>query len=318
MRLNQIPPTYRAHGIKIALLDSGIDTAHPDLKDTVRAGYDFTTPSEDTWRADATGHGTWCAGVIAAADNRTGVVGIAADAELHSLRLFPGGRTSDLLQALDYCITHDIDIAQINLAYEQPSQLASWKLLDVHTAGIAVIAPAGDTGGPVVLPAALPTVLSVGALAYTGTYPADSPLATAQPAWPGLYPPTFTPAGPGVDLVAPGAAVITTTLNETYTPADGTAISAAHITGLAAVLLAHHAHLRLRPQPRTAARVSHLHTLLRTACRPVPAAGSSRTGAGLPDAPAALGVPGPGPFTGPLQQGPLPDQMHLAGLHDQH
>lgn len=312
MRLHQIPPTYRGHGIKIALLDSGIDTAHPDLKDTVRAGYDFIAPAQGTWRADTTGHGTWCAGVIAAADTRTGITGISADAELHSLKLFPSGRVSDLLQALDYCITHDIDIAQINLAYEQPSQLAAWKLLDTHAAGIAVIAPAGDTGGPVSFLASLPTVLSVGALAHTGTYPAGSPLTASQPVWPGPYAPAFTPAGPGVDLVAPGAAVITTGLNETYTPADGTALAAAHITGLAAVLLAHHDHLRTRPHPRTAARVTYLHTLLRAACQPIPAADPARTGAGLPDAPTALGLPSP--LATMALQSPQSGQMHPAGL----
>jgi hypothetical protein len=260
---------------------------------------------------DATGQGTRCAGIIAAADNRTGITGIAAEAELHALKLFPHGRVSDLLQALDYCIAHDIDIAQINLGCQAPSQLAAWKLLDAHAAGIAVIAPAGDTAGPVAFPAGLPTVLAVGALAHTGTSPAGSPQAAAGPAWPGPYPPAFTPTGRGVDLVAPGTAIVTTAPGDTYTVADGTAIAAAHITGLAAVLLAHHDDLRTRPHPRTAARVSYLLTLLRTACQPVPGADPARTGAGLPDGPTALGQPAP--LTTAGQQQALADQLHLAG-----
>ncbi|MFD9631065.1 S8 family serine peptidase [Streptomyces violascens] len=287
MRLHQIPEAYRGHGIKIALVGSGVDVAHPDLKDTVQGGYDYTAPGEDTWRTDATGHGTHCAGIIAAADNRTGITGIASDAQLYSLKLFPRGRISDLLQALDYCITHDIDLAQLNLAYRRPSQLTAWKLLDASAAGIAVIAPAGDTGGPTVLPASLPTVLAVGALANTGTEPAISPRQTDDPARHGPYTPTFTPTGPGVDLVAPGVAVITTAQNDAYAPADGTAIAAAHITGLAALLLAYHAY------PRTSARVRHLHALLHTACRPIPALDTGRVGAGLPDAPTAFRFPAP-------------------------
>ncbi|MFF3404272.1 S8 family serine peptidase [Streptomyces sp. NPDC002659] len=226
MRLHQIPPTYRGHGIKIALLDSGVNTAHPDLKDTVLAGHDFTTGDGGAWQANGAGHGTWCAGIIAAADNRTGITGIAAEAEVHALKLFPGGRVSDLLQAVDYCITHDIDIAQISLAYGAPSHLVAWKLLDTHAAGIAILAPAGDTAGPVTHPAALRSVLAVGAIAHTGTYPTGSPFAAAQPPWPGPYPAPFTPAGPGVDLVAPGAAVITTAPGDGYTSADGTAAGA--------------------------------------------------------------------------------------------
>ncbi|MFD9624047.1 S8 family serine peptidase [Streptomyces virginiae] len=287
MRLHQIPPTYRGHGIKIALLDSGVNTAHPDLKSTVQTGHDFTTTDgSDTWRSDLTGHGTWCAGVIAAADNRTG---IASEAEIHALKLFPGGHVSDLLQAMDYCIGHDIDIAQISLAYTVPSQLVAWKLLDAHAAGITLIAPAGDTAGPVNQPAALPGVLSVGAIAHTGTSPHTSHT-QMQPPWPGPHPAPFTPTGPGVDLVAPGAAVITTALGDGYTPADGTTIAAAHVTGLAALLLAHHDHLRTHALPRTAARADHLHTLLRTACRPLPYADPARSGAGIADAPTALGI----------------------------
>lgn len=268
-----------------------MNTAHPDLKDTVRYGHDFTGSGNGTWGMDVTGRGTWCAGIIAAADNRAGITGIAAEAELHALKLFPGGHVSDLLQAIDYCVAHDIDVAQVSLAYQAPSQLVAWKLLDAHAAGITVIAPAGDTTGPVAHPAALPGVLAVGAIAHTGTYPAGSPLAAVEPPWPGPYPAPFTPAGPGVDLVAPGAAVITTGLGDGYTPADGTAIAASHVTGLAALLLAHHDHLRTQAVPRTRARADRLHTLLRTACRPLPGADPARTGAGIADAPTALGIP---------------------------
>ncbi|MET8454262.1 S8 family serine peptidase [Streptomyces sp. NPDC005209] len=290
MRLNQIPPTYRGHGIRIALLDSGVNTGHPDLKDTVQHGHDFTGTGHGTWGVDATGHGTWCAGIMAAADNRTGIAGIAAEAELHALKLFPGGHLSNLLEAVDYCITHDIDIAQLNLAYTTPSQLAAWKLADAHAAGITVIAPAGNTAGPLTHPATLPGILAVGALAHTGTYPPSSPLTAIQPPWPGPYPAPFTPTAPGVDLIAPGAAVITTAPGDGYAAVDGTAFAAAHVTGLAALLLAHHDHLRTQVMPRTATRADHLYLLLRTACRPLPGA-DPRTGAGIADAPTALGIP---------------------------
>ncbi|MGP3983482.1 S8 family serine peptidase [Streptomyces sp. KR80] len=293
MRLNQIPPTYRGHGIRIAILDSGVTSAHRDLKDAVRGGFDFTTGSDRTWNSDATGHGTWCAGVIAAADNRTGVVGIAADTELYACKLLPGGRVSDLLLALDHCLTQDIDIAQLNLACEQPSDLLALKVLDLRAAGVACIAPAGDSGAAVAFPASLPTVLAVGALGHTGTYPPESPHAAyagRQPAWPGPYAPHFTPVGPGVDLVGPGVAVVTTAPGGDYTPVDGTALAAAHITGLAALVLAHHDHLRTQQQLRTAARVDHLFGLLRASCRQLPSADRIRTGAGLPDAPTALGL----------------------------
>ncbi|MEU0374504.1 hypothetical protein ABZ070_30585 [Streptomyces sp. NPDC006283] len=76
--------------------------------------------------------------------------------------------------------------------------------MDAHAAGITIIAPAGDTAGPVTHPAALPDVLAIGAIAHTGTYPHTHPLPTAQPPWgPAPTRAPFTPTGPGVDLVAP-------------------------------------------------------------------------------------------------------------------
>ncbi|MEW1914740.1 S8 family serine peptidase [Kitasatospora sp. NPDC085895] len=304
MRLTQIPPTFRGHGTTIALLDAGIDADHPDLKDTVAGGHDFVAGSAHGWQKDATGRGTWCAGVIAAADNHTGMTGIAADTRLHALKLFPHGRVSHLLEALDWCLTHGIDLAQLNLACPQPSQLLAWKILDLRAAGCTLIAPAGDTGHATAFPATLPTVLSVGALAHTGTHP-DHP---RQAAWPGPYLPAYTPAG--ADLIAPGDAIITTSPDGDYTPADGTAIAAAHITALAALLLAHHDQLRGQIHPATHARVDHLTTLLRAGTHPMPGTDPTRTGAGLPDAPTVLGLTTPPtqagtPFTTDPRQGGL-------------
>jgi subtilisin family serine protease len=293
MRLHELPPHYRGHGITIALLDSGVATAHPDLKTAVSTGFDFVTNSGEGWDNDTTGHGTACAGIIAAADNRTGITGIAAEATLHALKLYPGGRISNLLQALDWCITHDVDIAQINLICSKPSALLALKIVDTRAAGIVCIAPAGDDGTTVAFPARLPGILAVGACGHTGTYPPTAPSAAYAPGHPtvtNLYAPPFTPLGPGVDLSGPGVAVITTAPGDTYTPYDGTAIAASHITGLAALTLAHHDALRIQPQPRSSARVDHVHTMLRTSCRPVPGIDPTRIGAGLPDAPAALGL----------------------------
>ena len=171
-------------------------------------------------------------------------------------------------------------------ARPQPSQLLAFKLLDARAAGITCIAGAGDTGTTTAFPASHPTVIAVGALAHTGTTPPDHQAGHRQPAWPGPYTPAFTPA-------------------------DGTALAAAHVTGLAALLLAHHDHLRTHPQPRSATRVDQLHALLHTSCRPLPTTDPARTGAGLPDAPTALGLP-----TTPTGQPTYsdPDILHV-GLH---
>ncbi|MEU2835232.1 S8 family serine peptidase [Streptomyces lavendulae] len=250
MRLDRLPASHRGSGARVALLDAGVSTSHPDLKDIVTKGRDFTTaPERDTWRIDATGRGTWCAGIIAAADNGTGITGIAPEAEIHALKLFPKGRVSDLLRALDHCTTERIDIAQINITYQMPSQLVSWKILDLATAGTVTIAPAGDTPVTLFHTAALPGVLSVGALTRSDQ---------------GLRPAPYSPIA--TDLHAPGTDLITTGHLGGYTAASGTALAAAHITSLAALLLT--GHRQLRSHINCGTRVHHLHTLLLTASRP--------------------------------------------------
>ncbi|WP_367141244.1 MULTISPECIES: S8 family serine peptidase [Streptomyces] len=287
MRLDQLPSTYRGQGVRIALLDAGVNADHPDLKEAVCHGHDLTHPlAHPMWQSDATGLGTWCAGIIAAANNRTGITGIAPEAQVHALRVYPHGRLSDLLRAIDYCLTEGIDIAQINVNCTAPSQLLAWKLLDAHIAGITVIAPAGTTGDALSFPARLPTVLAVGALPQS-----PKPASDHTPA----YAPSFHHVAPGVDLKAPASAIVTTSAAsltgpaDAYIPADGLSLAAAHITGLAALLLAHHHQLSTFPH-RSAARVTHLHSLLRNAGQPPSGAHQPHYHPTPPDAPTALGL----------------------------
>ncbi|SHN35325.1 S8 family serine peptidase [Streptomyces yunnanensis] len=287
MRVHELPPTHRGNGITIAILDSGIDAAHPDLKHALYAGKDFTHTDTPLWEYDATGNGTACAGVISAADNGTGVTGIATGTRLQALKLYPGGRTSDLLKALDWCLTHDTDLAQINLAYPMPSQLSALKIFDLHAAGVATIAPTGDTTSSLAFPAAVPGVLAITALAHI-----DPTCPIPHSGWPTtepLYTPTFVPAVPGADLAAPGTNILTTAGDASYTTASGTALAAAHITALSALALAHHP--TLRTQARTSTRLHQLHSVLTASGTPV--LSSCPTGRGLPDAPTALALSSP-------------------------
>lgn len=296
LRVSDLPPTYRGHRVKIALFDSGIATSHPELKARVAHGLDAMDGSDGSWDVDATGHGTRCAGVIAGEQDGGGIAGIAADAELHAIKLFPGGYVSDLIGALDHCIEIDVDLAQINLTSGVTSQLATWKLYEAHARGVACIAGAGDHAGPVAFPASAPTVLAVGAIGRAAQCPPGSIAAgyeTSTHSPDGYFLPPFTafggPAG-GVDLCAPGVAIPATAAPDGYTMADGTAIAAAHITGLAALVLAHHSDFREAFRGRDGARVDRLFSLLRASCSPVLVDDPRRTGAGLPDARRALSL----------------------------
>lgn len=296
MRLDQLPPTFRGFGIKIAVIGTGVSTDHPDLKQRARSGVDAVRRTEEGWAHDPVGSGTHAAGIIAGADTGKGIVGIAVDADLDVCQVLPDGCFSDLIVALDHCIEHEADIAHIAVASPYPSALVSRKLADATAAGIACIAPAGDTAGPVAFPACLPTVFAVGALGALGTYPPDTSHAThtgPQLSPEGLFAAPFSCCGPGVDAAAPGVAVLSCAPEGGYTALDGTGTAAAHMAGLAALVLAHHEVFHGRLLPRGPGRVQHLFDIIAASCRPLAAPGTAdaaRTGRGLPDALLALGL----------------------------
>jgi subtilisin family serine protease len=147
----------------------------------------------------------------------------------------PGGYVSDLIDALDYCLDHGIDAACVGVGTEYPSALLAWKVEQVRAAGTCLIAAAGDDRGAVGYPAAYPGVVAVGALGSVGTYPAESAHADRLVGRPGPegY---FAGIRPAIDVYAPGIAVVGGAPGGGYAPRDGTALAAAHVTGVAALL----------------------------------------------------------------------------------
>ncbi|MCF1507192.1 S8 family serine peptidase [Streptomyces glomeratus] len=296
MRLDRLPPTFRAFGVRIALIGSGVSTEHPDLKQRVRSGVDFVRGEERGWAHDRVGTGTHAAGIIAGADTGKGVIGIAVDAEIEVCQVMPDGRFSDLIAALDHCIEGEVDIAHIAVTAPYPSPLVSRKLADATMAGIACVAPAGDSGGPVAFPGSLPTVFAVGALGAFGSYPQNTSQAThcgPQLTPEGLFAASFSCHGAGVDAAAPGVAVLSCAPRGGYTALDGTGAASAHVVGLAALVLAHHEDFHGQLLPRGSGRVQHLFEIIAASCRPMAAPGTAQAahvGRGLPDALVALGL----------------------------
>jgi subtilisin len=166
---------FTGSGVKIGLIDSGCDNSHPLLRH-VTHGRDFIGPSGDTtsWTQDALSHGTHCAGIVNASGSGQGIAGCAPEAQLHVLKVIPGGRVSDLLAALDECIQRELDLIHIGVVIDGTSELVAQKLREMRDKGIACIAAAGNTGGPLAFPAMLPGVAAVAAVGKLKEFPADS------------------------------------------------------------------------------------------------------------------------------------------------
>jgi subtilisin len=303
MRFDQLPAECRGAGIKIALIDSGVATSHRQLT-RIDRGIDIRSGEARSWSQDFMGHGTPCAGLIAAIpEGAHGIRGYAVDSELHACRLPPDARCSDLVAALDYCLQNDIDVACLGFGCERGSAIVEQRIAAAKQQGLAVIAAAGNSAATVLFPACSPHVMAVGAIGQAGTYPDDSPqavqAAAAVAVATGLFVPLFSCRGPELDLCAPGVALIACQSPDGYAICDGTSLATAHVTALAALVLAHHGDFRGGFAGRDFQRVERLFQILKGTAQPI--GHPWLTGAGLPDAARALGVASERrPFTAPL------------------
>ena len=294
MRMDQLPETYRGQGIKIAIIDSGAATTHESLT-RIRAGFDIvnkkTTP--DTWNQDTLGHGTHCAGVIAGAELAFGIRGFAPEAEIHVCKLFPGGQVSQLIDALEYCIEKQIDVVNLSLGGAEASEALEQQIVRARRAGIACIVAAGNSGGPVQYPASSPNVLAVAAIGKLDEFPPDSYHAqtlTQNVDANGYFTASFSCQGPQVGVCGPGVAITSAVPPNNYAAWDGTSMAAPHITGLAALVLAHHPDFQGGFRARSAERVERLFQVIRASARRVTTGEPTRVGVGLPDAVVAVGL----------------------------
>ncbi len=301
MKVDQLPPHYRGQGVKVAVIDSGIATSHRDLQQQVKGGYDTITQNDTTWDQDTLSHGTHTAGVIAGnLDNAIGIRGIAPDAEIYAYKIFPDGRFSNLIDALNLCIEQQIDVVNLSLGSEQRSELVEQKIQEAKRLGVACIVAAGNTGGPVQYPAASPHVLAVAAIGKQGEFPPESYHGTQVLAGngrvvssDGFFSARFTCFGPEVGVCAPGVAILSSVPPDNFAVWDGTSMAAPHITGLAALVLAHHADFQGAYKARNAQRVERLLQILKQSAQPLNLGDPYRVGAGLPDALQALSLAPP-------------------------
>jgi subtilisin family serine protease len=344
MGFGRLPPTYRGSGVRIALIDSGVATGHPDLSGRIGHGRDLIGRDEEKgWQEDLVGTGTHHATLIAGRDDGTGIVGLAPEADIHICRVRPGGSAAELIDALDYCIEQQVDVAMFGACIPEPSVLLAAKVEEAWQNGIACVAAADSMGDPC-WPAAWSRVLAVGAIGQLGTFPPEG-IDSGSVTWPltpeGFFVPEYSsrpgygrtrPGSWAVDCCAPGVAVVSGLPLSSYGPLSGAGTAAAHVTALAALILAHHPLFRLESgrhgMTRDPARPARLVEIIKGSCRRLPQLDPARTGAGLPDVAVALSVVPwgsysllfmPYPAAAPVPDGgtplePLTAAMRAAGL----
>jgi len=112
-------------GIKIAVIDTGIDYTHEDLSLNYAGGYDFVFDDDDPFDDNSRSHGTHVAGIIAAEENGIGVIGVAPEADIYALKVLDGGGfglEEWIIAAIEWAVDNQIDI--VNLSLEGPHRSA--------------------------------------------------------------------------------------------------------------------------------------------------------------------------------------------------
>jgi len=219
--------TSVASGVKVAILDTGIDLDHPDLIANIKGGYNAIKPRRSA--DDDNGHGTHVAGIVAAADNGKGTVGAAPAASLYAVKVldrYGSGWTSDIIEGIQWCIDNNIRVINMSFGYH-PKYGANETLHSVikaaHDKGIIMIAAAGNNGpelNSVNYPARFEEVIAVSA---TDRYDKFA---------------YWSSSGPEVDLAAPGSEIYSTYKGAKYTTMSGTSMAAPHVAGTVALTLA--------------------------------------------------------------------------------
>lgn len=212
----------------VAVLDTGVDEAHPDLEPNVIEGYDFVNDDPDAW--DDSSHGTHVAGVIAAlGNNGEGTAGIAWRSKIMPVKVLDAkglGPDAAVSKGMIYAVENKAKIINLSSGTPYQSRLLDEAVRFAERRGVMVVAAAGNTGdkgNEVIYPAAYPTVMAVGATDEKDTAP---PFSQRQP--------YVAISAPGVDIPGPAWRDAG---NGPYILHTGTSAAAPHVSGLAALLL---------------------------------------------------------------------------------
>ena len=210
-------------GITVAIIDTGIDSTHPDLAGRVIDGANFSTDDRTAWR-DGHGHGTHVSGTVAANDDAIGVVGMAPKASLLAVKVlddYGSGSYSNVTAGIEWSIGK-AQVANMSLGGTSDNQALHEALIRAHNQGLIVIAAAGnsgeDWGNPPNYPGAYPEV--VGAAAVD-----DKDLRAY-----------FSTHNKFVAIAAHGVDVLSCDKDGQYAKYSGTSMATPHIAGATALL----------------------------------------------------------------------------------
>jgi len=219
----------RGRGIRIAVIDTGVDTRHPDLAGRIAESHNFIDRDQASFERDR--HGTSVAGLIAAlAGNSEGIVGVAPEVKLIALKA-----CWQLDAASDAAVCNSFTLAQaIAAAIDARANVINLSIAGPSDPLLEELVTTADRGGVVVVGAVAPAgaAPAAAALAFPARAPGVIAVDVARPR-----------SNPSSDIPAPGDDIFTLTPAGGYGFASGSSLAAAQVSGVVALLLARQRHL---------------------------------------------------------------------------
>ncbi|MDD5210481.1 MAG: S8 family peptidase [Elusimicrobiales bacterium] len=243
-------------GIKVAVIDTGIDYTHPDLAPNYKGGYNAVDPA--AMPLDDQGHGTHVAGTIGAVRDSKGVAGVAPSVDLYAVKVLDkngSGQYSWIIAGIEWAIEHRMNVINMSLGGGEGNEALRQVMVKAGETGVTVVCAAGNDAGPVNYPAKYPQAIAVSA--------SDSSDKIAP----------FSSRGPELAVIAPGVKIYSTLKGGGYGALSGTSMASPHVAGLAALAIG--AGARGPEQVRAA---------LKGAASALPGLTAGEQGAGLVDA----------------------------------
>jgi len=214
----------RGENVTRAVIDTGCDLNHPDLKDNMVGGFNCIEPSKDPY--DDNGHGTHVAGTIAASDNGLGMVGISPKSKIipvKALNAEGNGNINDIVKAIIWSADRNADFISMSLGSPQSVPALENAIKYAASRGCIVFCAAGNSGEDVdiMYPAKYDHTIAIGAI--------DQDLRRTD----------FTCSGETLDFLAPGHDILSCVPGSRYAIMSGTSMSTPFAVGCAALLLSH-------------------------------------------------------------------------------
>lgn len=216
-------------GVRVAVIDTGIDYTHPDLAGVYAGGFNILANSTDPM--DDNGHGTHCAGILAATGSSNGIYGTAPNVLLYGVKVLSGkgsGYVSDVIAGIFWAKNNSMQVASLSLGMSDDSQALHDAINEATTGGVLIVAAAGNSGvasgsgDTMGYPAKYDGVLSVAAV---NKY-------NHRASW--------SSTGSNLGVSAPGVNIRSTVPGADYKTYSGTSMAAPHVAGVAALVYSAH------------------------------------------------------------------------------